>query len=771
MSANERGKFRVRGLRLAAWAVAAVASAQSPAGNEGGNEAVIIRERAEYAAEHERDRAKAEAIFEERLRLLEETVTKDHPRYRALKAEYDAFLARRRTGAAPQDDVKEATLRRVRMEIAGLNQKGSSGFANLLVLGAAAVPELERVLEGKSVVVDGQAYVVPTGLVCRVLAAMTDPAGDAALGRALRSANPLVRTDAAQALDPARHRELLGEALKDSARAVRDAAISAALAKGVVEEAWAPEVLKSARDGNRSAVEWACQNRRDEAFAVLLDPAVGGEIRGEFREALSETAGLKAAEVARLLDAADKSASDAVQDSVRSVLLGAADRGEISPLPEALRLRIEAWWIDRVERQKLPRSSGQGMGRSESLWIEVATWRSAAALDTVVNTKFAPNTGNAFGNNLAVNVANRVSSRLKIEDFDALVGLLPRLSDEAFADASTGRGSYRCFATEWVSAFARRASPAVTTNALAKLEGIRRRWYLETVIAKSTWGTDNLFSTEGYGAAAKEMLGTESPTMVDAALRYLARYPQTDALASIVRVYRTSPNGPLSSKAFDCLRALAGRAPKEVAAAVEAAVSEPFEDPSRADPASLIGALAAGDALRLFETLWSRPRTPARTSLLLMSLINRIEGPAATARVAALYDQIPPEAGYVRRAAVSRFQQTLYEPALPLLRDALTSGDDDLRAEARKAFAAFKENREALDELDRWIHRDTPSNPIAAALLEQLKDPEIAVVMGAAQALGALKAKEALPHLVALLSRRDDRLAAVVNAAIAQIGG
>jgi HEAT repeat protein len=79
---------------------------------------------------------------------------------------------------------------------------------------------------------------------------------------------------------------------------------------------------------------------------------------------------------------------------------------------------------------------------------------------------------------------------------------------------------------------------------------------------------------------------------------------------------------------------------------------------------------------------------------------------------------------------------------------------------------AFRKQREALEEFDLWMQAARHEASTTSQLVALLASQDRAVVLGAVKALTAIKARSALPALVALLARNDKELTSAVEAAI-----
>jgi hypothetical protein len=146
--------------------------------------------------------------------------------------------------------------------------------------------------------------------------------------------------------------------------------------------------------------------------------------------------------------------------------------------------------------------------------------------------------------------------------------------------------------------------------------------------------------------------------------------------------------------------------------------------------------------------------------------------PASLATLFQYYPTLPTSARSVTRAhAITRFADALYEPALPLIGEALRDENPEVRNAAREALEDFRKQREALEEFDKWMRASNDERETIAQLEALLASKDRAVVLGAVKALHAVRARSALPALVKLLARNETELREAVEAAIQAMSG
>jgi HEAT repeats len=111
-----------------------------------------------------------------------------------------------------------------------------------------------------------------------------------------------------------------------------------------------------------------------------------------------------------------------------------------------------------------------------------------------------------------------------------------------------------------------------------------------------------------------------------------------------------------------------------------------------------------------------------------------------------------------RGDALSLFGNTLYEPALPVIGEALRDPDSGVRLRASDVFGWFKSQRATEAEFAAWQEGTAESQAKTIADLEKLLDShDPYVTLAAVKSLGALKARSALPKLAATLDFDSNR--------------
>ena len=180
--------------------------------------------------------------------------------------------------------------------------------------------------------------------------------------------------------------------------------------------------------------------------------------------------------------------------------------------------------------------------------------------------------------------------------------------------------------------------------------------------------------------------------------------------------------------------------------------------------------LPAEAQLPFFQRAHSAASTQAARSGLVTLLVDHLDGPGATAELVRLYPTLEIDAPTLRLRAIQRFTKELFEPAIPLLGEALKSNDEDLRSAARMASDKFREQREALEEFASWTAASKAQQDAVVELTALLASPNRDVVLGAVKALAAVKAKSALPALVKLLAGDDAELKRAVRESIDKLG-
>jgi hypothetical protein len=232
----------------------------------------------------------------------------------------------------------------------------------------------------------------------------------------------------------------------------------------------------------------------------------------------------------------------------------------------------------------------------------------------------------------------------------------------------------------------------------------------------------------------------------------------------------SSPTGSFGAKAVEALFAAATEgAADDVRTAVLPLVEEAMASDVGTRRFGLLRALPHVARYEAASAMLGRATDPTRRKALIEVLLET-RHPGVAPLVAEEWKAGRLLESRLRRRAVGVFESALHQPALDLLREALADADAEVREAAQKAFATFKKNREALQELEEWKRGDAERSDAVAELMRLLDHEKPEVVIGAVRSLGALKAKAALPKLVRMLELPGTDLRTAINEAIAKIG-
>ncbi len=156
---------------------------------------------------------------------------------------------------------------------------------------------------------------------------------------------------------------------------------------------------------------------------------------------------------------------------------------------------------------------------------------------------------------------------------------------------------------------------------------------------------------------------------------------------------------------------------------------------------------------------WERG-DPGHRSFLAQQALSRPGPEACEWSLRVIGDLRPVESLYV--LALRQFGASLFEPGLDEVLTAVSDHRPKVRAAANEEFTAYRKVREAKAEYEAWKKGRADADQTIAELRKLLSDPNPMVLVGAAKAVGVLKARAALPELARLMSHPD---ASVVKAA------
>jgi hypothetical protein len=542
---------------------------------------------------------------------------------------------------------------------------------------------------------------------------------------------------------------------------------------------------------------------------MLTDKALAAETRSSLARSLGSSETLTTSEEIKALLSASNKGDDPLLDSVLLSLMESA-LGKPAAKAELMKIRAEAeaWLLARIGGAA-PLASNNTI----KVWAELASIASLSKLEAIHNAGPFEDTRYSSGSFIPAqnlqNVRSAIEALLGPSDFGALVALLPAVQESLFED----RPSNRRMDSAVLPILERQlgvAPDAVVADAAAKLQGARRDWLLETYLTRSSPSAaqdvpmpprlleivSSLLESSGVveydenrgvtrtnsgGNVVATSAGRPSrrASAVKNALDHLRSQPIGESgpqgaehFARIVRfVERNGPLADLSRRALEGLQLNARHSHRETVRGLLQPKIEAAPDDAKGNlELAYLSALNVSDRMALLKALLARPRSAQRTTVLLDHVLSSYH-PDSCALLAGEWDAKDGiTSASQRRDAVQRFESYLYLPALPLLRSALTDSDAAVRATAQRAFKTFKENREALEELDQWKRGDAEKSDAITELTALLDSKKPEVVIGAVRSLGALKAKAVLPKLVRLLERDEPELKAAVNEAITKIG-
>jgi HEAT repeat protein len=730
-------------------------------------------ERAAFLEEHERDFDGAAKLYEEaaaKARSSGDAAT-------ASEAEKGRERVLARSGKSPEvidrkslasaEDAITSRIHQLFFTLASDDQQYQQIRTDLTQFGEKVVPLADEALSGQVKLGSFGSVMIASHKAADLLAHLDARAATAALARALQSPDPVLRRTVVTYLTVDRHRALLEQAAIDPVEGVRQAAIDnlARLAD--------PELVKvmepAAKAKLRRAVEWMSRN----ATQRLIDLAFGPDADES----------LKFMAVGCLREARGVPIDPALADSM--LALARSDTPEVRKnMPWYMESLLKNSWRDaspafrkEIEKSVLEHFSQFAFPEVLALFREVGDIDAIEVVTKKVAGDLEANDIRAGGGINGNSWMGLVAGRLTVNDFDRLIACFAQLQRPAAPQTAVEH--FEALSNSLVSALsvvARQRPPA--RSVAAGYQGLsepQRNAFLNVVDAWLDASFDR--TTRSFNATAVD--AAMLPVAVDALnnwissreyfLEYVRALGNVELLPHLIRVERTWAPNSIRDTMEHVVNSLASKDPegarKSVADAIVAGWSEPTSD-SR-NRTSDFGLLPAPDAFAVFERLWPRATLEAKRDLL--ATLERVPGTDATAALFKHYAEIDQEA--LRQHAIERFGNELYEPAVPLLGDALKSQNASIRAAAQTAFKAFKQHREALEEFSAWMNADKDARASVAELSKLLESNNRDVVLGAVRALAAIKARAALPALVKLLDRQDPELKKAVEDAIEKIGG
>lgn len=762
--------------------LAALALAQTP--EKPAETPRALYERAAYVEEHERDFQKAADLYAS----AAEGAKKGGDEKLAVDADAARARALARGGRAPVAqtpiDENDPILRRIADLLDSVSKLSSNTneltFAkrDLALFGAPAVPWVERAVS-YSFSLAGFDIAPRTTEFVDVLARMQAPEALAALERLAASPDPITRRAVAGRIDPKRQHALLERVLKDESASVRDAAMD--MVASTSDLAFVPAALESATRCNERALEWLARTAPADLVGLLNHQALAGNwwCRGKILEQLYRQTVVPAdPRIADGLLAIAKSSQE--PEFARSVVntLTKLSDGSWKLAPPEFRLALETQVAAQLETQPVPEAWDLLLSLGGMRSLDVLAASIAKQLDAMNDNQYQ-----TLVNKLAMRFQNAGP-----QDFQVLVQAFSRIRPYLNTTQQNPSRDQK-LAEMFVQTIGRAADAGVPDQAIAAaLSSVSQEHKQALLRMLGSWVTGRYQAGSdepgrvldpALGALILEMSRSEEPGLRTCGIRGLTMLDDPGVLPQIL-VAQLRGSGQsnqdrqvqqVNDAIWTGTRRLVAKYPERAATALEKALEQSHTANGAFDLDLIVGVSAFDSArsLALFQKLWPRAQDAATRQALLGELLE-IEGPQATALVLERYPEIASQNGDLRRDAVARFGAELYEPALPVLGQALADPDERVRKQARDAFARFKAQREALEEFKAWQNTDKESRDSIAELTKLLESQNRDVVIGAVRSLAAVKAKSALPALVKLLARDDAELKREVQSAIEAIG-
>jgi HEAT repeat protein len=725
-------------------------------------------ERAAFLEEHERDFEAAAKLYEQAASAAqtagdEKTATEA----RAAQARVQTRLGKpevidRRSPSGTDERIVNR-IRQLFVELSQTDANTDRVTNDLKQFGAPVIHLAKDALSGQVLNLDAAGRVtIGTYKAASVLAAMSEPEAMQALAEALDSPDPVTRRLVVSVIGPEKHRALLEKAAADPVPSVRDTALQH------LSQSRDPSLVKlmetAAAAKSAIAIQWMAKVAPQRLIDLAFGPGTDDE--------------LKSAAVNELQNAPDLPTDPRLVQTMLMMCRASKDDNVRREMPERMaRLFQRAWagaplsFRQEIEHEVLAHYADFSFPGVLRL---LATTGGIETIQFLIDT-YASKLGD-----LDQETMNRLSSvfqgarsRLYAQDFDALAGTFRKLKPPG----TEGRAinNYPAIREELIAALDLMAGWKTPVASIAAgfegLDAEQKQNYARAILSwiQKCWDTSTQQFLPGtvdvrLAPILHELLRRQSNDSY--VLEYVRAVGDVGLLPDLLAFWKNQKN----SQVRLAIAALVQRDRATALKTVEESIARTLESsgPNAVRPVADLLSLPPPEALELFARLWPRATTDKLKDEFLFTLLE-IPGTAATAALFDHYADIREPSNQGR--AIERFANELYEPAIPLIGEALKSRNDSVRLASREALKKFKEQREALEEFSAWMTADKDARASVAELAKLLESNNKDVVIGAVRALAAVKARSALPALVKLLDRPDPELKKAVEEAIAKIGG
>ncbi len=766
--AQDDSKTKALGYTAASKQEAAAAKQQS---------AASLLEQAAYAEEHERDFKKAAVLYAKALQAAQDVGDAALTKKATAGVDRLAKLAGGYVSTAPSQLAPAPTARDpVQARIADLMSNASTGMnsdvrekakADLALFGEVAAPFLRDACTHEVVVAD-QVIRMDTATFIEVLCRMQGgPVVDGAIRQLSTSPDPWTRREITTRVDLKRYTELLISVTTDPVEDVRRAAIRRL--SGSDDLRVAPLMSSAAAQGDQNAIWWLIWRDPKKLFAILDDTATSRDVRDQIFKLLVDR---------RPSLAPDESSVDALLRLGRSSDAVTA-RAAVATLVKCV--SEQAWRAKPPEFfARIESALGSDLAKYPvpEVWnLELAVG-SANALEPLMKS-LVPQIrvlDQSGYNQLATTIQTRLSQETALE-VPALVsafGAIP-ISTATASDTAgylgllsqnfsglLGRGDRLRWNDVDAGAFMK-ALMALDDAHWDALQRATYDWLVELYGRYDRATAEPVRISESLGSLLRRSLHKTSGVLPAQAAFVLSRTRDLAFLPDLLAVPRTN-DGSYTSVSNAIVRLIGSdrvAAAKPLEKEIDGALAR--SDPSVDRLIEWIGQLDAKDAIALVTKYTAQLHDDQQRQALFGLMVGVVQTPESTSFLLTNYARLNSD---LRAGAVNRFGTELYEPAIPVLGDALKDKDLSVREAARTAFKRFREQREALDEYDAWMKADKDAKQTADELIKLLASPNAAVVTSAVKTLGALKVRSAYPAIIKLLDRNDAAISAAVKEAI-----
>ncbi|MCC7011857.1 MAG: HEAT repeat domain-containing protein [Planctomycetes bacterium] len=736
-----------------------------------------LLEKAHYAEEHEHDLAAAERGFREAQAAAEKAG--DAALARDAAAALENVLVRQGLKVAAQGEQLPDALVRLLAEGEGVsNPIAENGWlGDIALYGAQAVPVLAKMLgqpRDSDVKVGNRSITVYPELAARALCRIDTPESKAALLATLRSSDPVLRRAIVADARVEAHVELLLVGADDPAQAVRRMAVDKLVR---CEDRRAADIaVREARAGDGNAWVWLQRFAPRRALELLDSGEVTLATNG-----LAGSTGLSSSDLEYFAERSLRASSGTVRKlatECAAQIVTSQRLGDTAPVTAQFTPEFEARLLNVCVLTRHPALISA---------LEFAQPRKVLGVVLQIAGALAERPSGALLYALTSSLTRwGPAADITPSEYAAAYTALAKHADWTDERSVSALVDFARFvadasnASNQPTAFVELAQH-IGPDERKRLSDTARDWAAQVLRVRGAQLPPSESFPESFRVVADWLLASRGPSHADRGLALLAGTGERKLLERALDTLAAIPELNVnSSTLLEVVKRAASAAPEQALAEFwkRIAASKGNPDASALVPRLTYSAmtLPLEQRIELMRRAWAEKLPDDVRASLCDGFLQSFHASQTSTPDAALalllecYPGLPENASETRRQVISELVEALYEPAVPLLGEALRDRDVRVRTEAQNAFQKFRVQREALEEFQKWTHATNEERESIEALEKLLESNVRDVVLGAVKSLAAVRARRALPKLVRLLARDDAELRAAVQAAIDRIG-